>query len=77
VRIELFGGLQVVSDDFVATQFETRQTASLLAYLALYSSRCHSRDELAEHIWPGDDPEANRGRLRQALAARRRGLGEA
>jgi DNA-binding SARP family transcriptional activator/TolB-like protein/Tfp pilus assembly protein PilF len=73
-RIELFGGLRVRQGDQVITHFATRKTAALLACLAFYQSRAHSRDWLAEQLWPAEDPRATRTRLRQALSALRRVL---
>jgi DNA-binding SARP family transcriptional activator len=56
------------------TRLETRKAAALLASLALPPGRAHSRDALAEHLWPDEDPEATRSRLRQALSSIRRTL---
>jgi DNA-binding SARP family transcriptional activator/TolB-like protein len=58
----------------VATRFETRKTGALLAYLAFHLDRAVSREVLAEQLWPEEDPDATRPRLRQALAALRRAL---
>src|SRR5207237_1346221 len=76
-RIELLGGLRVRRGDRVVTQFETRKTAALLAYLAYFPGRSHLREALAEVVWPEEDPEATRARLRQSLGTLRRVLGSA
>src|SRR5438094_807818 len=73
-RIELLGDLRVRRGDRVITHFETRKTAALLAYLAYHLHRSHPREVLAEILWPEEDPEATRARLRQALAALRRAI---
>src|SRR5437763_16727550 len=76
-RIELLGGLRVRRGDHMVTQFETRKTAALLAYLAYFPGRGHLREALAEVVWPEEDPDATRARLRQSLGTLRRILGSA
>src|SRR5262245_15396278 len=71
-RIELLGGLRVRLGESMVTQFETRKTAALLAYLAYFSDRSHLREVLVEVLWPEEDPDATRARLRQSLATIRR-----
>jgi DNA-binding SARP family transcriptional activator len=73
-RIELLGALSAERDGRVVTHFETRKAGALLAYLAFYADRRHPRDVLAELLWPDEDPDATRPRLRQALASLRRVL---
>ena len=73
-RINLLGGLSAQRGESSAVHFETRQTASLLAYLAFYPNRTHSREVLAEQVWPEEDGDATRSRLRTALWALRRTL---
>jgi DNA-binding SARP family transcriptional activator len=70
-RIEMFGGLRAIRGDCVVRQFSTRRTASLLACLAFYPDRSHSRDILAEQLWPNEEENAVRNRLRQALTSLR------
>ena len=71
-RIELFGGLRVGSGERVMTRFRTHKTASLLAYLALFPERPHSREELCDLLWPEADLDAGRMNLRVALSSLRR-----
>lgn len=71
--IRMLGGFEVARGDQVAT-FETRKTAALLAYLAYFADRSHSRQVLADMLWPGADEEVAQNRLRQALSALRRSL---
>ncbi len=73
-HISLFGGLCARQEDRVITRFATAKNAALLAYLALYPKRLHSREELADLFWPDSDLEAGRGSLRTALASLRRQL---
>src|SRR5205823_8779553 len=73
---EMLGGLRAVGGPegtpCVVTHFETRKTGALLAYLAYFPGRAHPRELLAELLWPDEDSEATRVRLRAAFAALRR-----
>jgi predicted ATPase/DNA-binding SARP family transcriptional activator len=72
-RIEMLGRLRAVqSGGPVVERFRTRQAGTLLAYLAFYSHRSHTRDALADLLWPDVEPDAARQSLRQALASLRR-----
>jgi DNA-binding SARP family transcriptional activator len=73
-RIEMFGGLRATDGERTLTHFETRKVGVLLACLALDPRRAHSREALAELLWPEEDGEAIRNRLRQALSSLRREL---
>jgi DNA-binding SARP family transcriptional activator/transposase-like protein len=73
-RIELFGGLKAQQGERVLTHFETRKIAALLAWLALHPQRPHPREVVAEQLWPEEDWDATRNRLRQALSSLRREL---
>src|SRR5438552_18676358 len=74
IRIELFGGLRVQVGERLITRFQTRKTASLLAYLAYYLERSHPRDILIDLLWPDADPGAGRHRLSMAPSSLRRQL---
>lgn len=71
-RIELLGQVRAVSGDAVVTQFGSRKVAALLARLALFPRRVHSREELVDLLWPEADLDTGRNRLRQALSTLRR-----
>lgn len=71
-RIELLGQVRAVSGDAVITQFGSRKVAALLARLALFPRRVHSREELVDLLWPEADLDTGRNRLRQALSTLRR-----
>src|SRR5215475_7765293 len=74
LRIELLGGLSASWGGAPITHFETRKAATLLAYLALFNQRPHPREVLSELLWPEEDPDATRERLRQGLSSIRRVL---
>src|SRR4051812_28912960 len=73
-RIEMLGELRAVSAGRVLTRFRTRKAGSLLAYLAYYPDRAHTRDLLTDLLWPDEAPEAARMKLRAALSSLRRQL---
>jgi predicted ATPase/DNA-binding SARP family transcriptional activator/Flp pilus assembly protein TadD len=73
-RIRLLGGLRVENGETTITRFRSQKNAALLAYLALFRHRNHSREELADLLWPDADVESGRTNLRTALASLRRQL---
>src|SRR5438105_2927054 len=73
-RIELFGGFRVRRLNVEITRFATQKTDLLLAYLASFIDRKHSRDELVELLWPDADVDAGRHNLRQTLCYLRKPL---
>ena len=75
-RIRLFGGLRLQQQSTTVERFRTRKAAALLAYLALYPHRQHSREELAELLWPDENysAEAKAHNLNQTLSTLRRYL---
>src|SRR5436309_13513783 len=73
-RIELFGGLRAQQGERVVTHFESRKVAALLACLALRLQRAQPRELLAEQLWPEEDWEVIRNRLRQGLSSLRQTL---
>ena len=66
-RIDLLGDLSVSREDRSIRHFQTQKTKALLAYLALYIQRQHSREELVDLLWPDAEMDAGRHRLSQAL----------
>src|SRR5262245_38527713 len=70
-RVEMLGGLRAVRAGEEVTHFGTRTTAALLGYLAYHPAQSHSREGLAELLWPDEDPAATRVRLRTALVTLR------
>jgi len=73
-RVRLLGRLQADSDDLSISRFRTRRVGLLLAYLAFYQDRSHSREELAEMLWPESETEPAKRNLRQALFSLRHHL---
>lgn len=75
-QLALLGGLQVTLHGQITSRFRTRRAGLLLAGLALAPRRRLFRSELCERLWPEDDPDAARGRLRQELVSVYRTLGD-
>ena len=75
-QVQLLGGFQVRQGDRLVSRFKTYKTAALLARLALFPERGHTREELIGLLWPDSEPEAGRGSLRTALAGLRRQLAD-
>jgi predicted ATPase len=73
-RIDLLGDIRVTVGGSVIRHFESRKVAALLARLALYPRRVHTREELAALLWPDADEATGRRRLRHALSSLRRHL---
>src|SRR5438270_847842 len=73
-RIEMFGGLRAVGTNSTLTRFRSHKTGALLAYLAFYRDRAHPRGLLTDLLWPEEDLDASRMKLRTALASLRRQL---
>jgi len=62
------------SDDATVRRFRSQKVASLLAYLAFHRGQAASREFLCEMLWPDEDPDIARNRLRVTLASLRRQL---
>ncbi|MBX7132076.1 MAG: tetratricopeptide repeat protein [Fimbriimonadaceae bacterium] len=75
--VELFGGPVFRCGTLAVSKFETRKTALLLGVLAVEPGKTWNRNAVCEILWPYEDSEIARTRLRQAVAALRRALGDA
>jgi predicted ATPase/DNA-binding SARP family transcriptional activator len=75
LRLELLGGVHITRGGAVITDFRSRKTQALLAYLAV-TGRPHPREALAGLLWGELPEESARGSLRQALANLARLVGE-
>lgn len=66
--------IRVLGDVAVAgcTDFRTRKCRELLGILVCHSGRALSRESLGERLWPGEDPQVQRSRLRYELCMLRR-----
>lgn len=71
-RVELFGGLRLVTPTQTVTHFRTRKTALLLAYLAANLRHTHPRETLIDLLWEDSDIETGRLSLRVALSSLRK-----
>jgi predicted ATPase/DNA-binding SARP family transcriptional activator/Tfp pilus assembly protein PilF len=67
-RIRLFGELAAEGDGRVIDRFRSQKTGVLLAYLAYYHPRAHTRDLLIELLWPESNLQAGRHNLSNALS---------
>lgn len=74
-RIEVLGGMSARNGEWQVGRFAGRPVAALLARLALFPQRSHSREELIELLWPEVDIDVGRNRLRQVLSTLRSLLG--
>ena len=73
-RLRLLGDLSLERDGVEVRRLRAQKYAHLLAYLAIYSSRAHAREELIEIFWPDEPVEKARTCLRTALSSLRRQL---
>ncbi|MCW3054003.1 MAG: transcriptional activator, partial [Chthonomonadales bacterium] len=73
-KIEMLGGLRVHQADTVITRFKTHKTGVLLAYLAFYLQRTHTREALISMLWPEVDLLQGRPSLSVALSSLRHQL---
>jgi predicted ATPase/DNA-binding SARP family transcriptional activator len=71
-RIQLLGELHLTCAGQEVPRSFTRKIGGLLAYLACFLHRSHSREALIELFWPDVDFEAGRASLRSALPVLRR-----
>ena len=71
-RMTLFGTLAASTDVCRIERFRTKQVGLLLAFLAYFPERPHTREELADRLWPDSAPEQARANLRVALSSLRR-----
>ena len=74
-RIRLLGGLVLErAGETPITRFRSQKAAALLAYLAHFSQRAHTREELLALFWPDADEEDARRSLRVTLSSLRHQL---
>lgn len=74
--IRLLGPTQITLDGASAPAFDYAKVLALLIYLAVEGDRAHSRDALAELLWPDQEAQVGRSSLRQALARLRQGIAD-
>ena len=77
LSIYLLGPFQVrLKEQFVTSSLRTEKERLLLAYLAMERQRSHTRESLAELLWPERPEGVARTNLRQALLGVRRTIGD-
>lgn len=77
LSISVLGSFQVrLGDKLVTEQFRTEKERALLAYLVVEANQQHSREKLAELLWPGRPENTARTNLRQALSGVRKSIGD-
>lgn len=74
-RIAVLGSLRLETPHEVLDSFGSRHAATILAILALHPEPV-SRGRLSAELWPGEDEEVVRPRLRQELFRLKKALGE-
>lgn len=72
IRLHLLGSFEALRSDGEPTDLSGKKVQALVAFLAVESSRAHSRDELAALLWGQMEDERARHNLRQALSKLRR-----
>ncbi|HLI47633.1 MAG TPA: tetratricopeptide repeat protein [Chthonomonas sp.] len=70
-RIELLGGLRAYLDKETHFRQSTRKMGALLAYLILHSPHFVPREELLALLWPEEEQEVAKNRLRVMLTSLR------
>lgn len=72
--VQLLGQFQLKDSAGVTQTFRTQKTAKLLAFLVFFHQKSHSRDLLADMLWPESAPDKGRNSLRVALYSLRQQL---
>jgi len=71
-KIQMLGSLVARLGEQTIDRFRTRKGGEMLAALALNRSRALTREEMLALLWPEEEAEVGRNRLRVELAALRR-----
>jgi predicted ATPase/DNA-binding SARP family transcriptional activator len=66
-HIEMLGQLRLRRGDAVPLPLQRQKATALLAYLAFHSRHPHPREVLIELLWPEEDPEESRPKLRSQI----------
>ena len=67
MRLNIINQFSIETETDVVRRLRTRKTEELLVFLALHQTRWIARTELIEQIWPDDEDQAARQKLRLAL----------
>ena len=73
-HIQLLGGLAATQHNTRIERFRSRKVATLFAYLAIHTGVPTSRELLGEMLWPDEEIDTSRNRLRVTLASLRKQL---
>ena len=76
LKISMLGPLQVSTGIPIHHKFESNKVRALFAYLAVEMARPHSREILAEMLWPDAAAQSGLANLRYALADLRKVIGD-
>ncbi|MGD2076894.1 MAG: protein kinase [Chloroflexota bacterium] len=76
LSVRLLGPFEVTLGAKLVTDFESDKVRALLAYLIVEADRPHSRETLAEFLWPNRPPGAGLSNLRHALAILRQAIAD-
>ena len=77
LNISVLGPLQIIKGDNLLSKFESNKVRALLAYLVVEIHSPHSRESLADLLWPDTPSQSAFGNLRYALSNLRHVLGDA
>jgi DNA-binding SARP family transcriptional activator/predicted ATPase len=77
LKISVLGPLKITKGDKLLSQFASNKVRALLAYLVVEIHCPHSRESLAELLWPGAPSQSAFGNLRYVLANLRHVLDDA
>ncbi|ESA34047.1 atp-dependent transcriptional regulator [Leptolyngbya sp. Heron Island J] len=72
--VQLLGQFQLKDPAGITQPFRTQKTAKLLAFLVFFHEKSHSREQLADMLWPESPPERARNSLRVSLYSLRQQL---
>lgn len=75
-RLQAFGPFRVTDCESREVKFPAKSACSLLAYLAVQRQSMVSRSQVAENLWPDNDPTAARTNLRTAIHRVKKSLGD-
>ena len=76
LKISVLGHLQVSRGEAIQNKFESNKVRALFAYLVVEMNRPHSREALAEMVWPESAAQSSLANLRYALADLRKVIGD-
>jgi WD40 repeat protein/DNA-binding SARP family transcriptional activator/energy-coupling factor transporter ATP-binding protein EcfA2 len=76
LKISILGSFQVSAGKTILNKFESNKVRALFAYLVSEMNRPHSRESLAELLWPDSSTQSALANLRYALADLRKVIGD-